>query len=170
MPIFGGNIETPQELYTFKLGAALKMEKTILEMLPDLEEHAHDEHLRQALQQHYRETEQHVTNLERVFQALGAEIEESPCATIEGLQKEGQANLKLVDDSLTDHVIVAGVCETEHHEIAVYEGLITKAEAMGEQDVVALLQENLEQEQHTLREAEQTARALTQGVAQAMPR
>jgi ferritin-like metal-binding protein YciE len=41
---------------------------------------------------------------------------------------------------------------------------------MGEQDVVALLQENLEQEQHTLREAEQTARALTQRAAQAMPR
>jgi ferritin-like metal-binding protein YciE len=37
----------------------------------------------------------------------------------------------------------SGVCDTQHHEIAVYEGLITKAEATGEQDIVALLQENL---------------------------
>jgi ferritin-like metal-binding protein YciE len=165
MPIFGGNIETPQELYAFKLGAALKMEKTILEMLPDLEEHAHDEHLQQALQQHYEETQRHVTNLERVFQALGEEIDESPCPVIEGLQKEGDANLKMVDDSLNDHVILAGVCETEHHEIAVYEGLITNAEAMGEQDVVALLQENLEQEEAALEKAQQLGRQLAQRTA-----
>ena len=49
------------------------------------------------------------------------------------MEKEGQANLKMVDESLNDHVIMGGVTETEHHEIAVYEGLITKAEAMGEQ-------------------------------------
>jgi ferritin-like metal-binding protein YciE len=166
MPIFGGTIETPQELYVHKLGAALKMERTILEMLPDLEEHAHDEQLQQALRHHYDETERHVANLERCFQALGAEADESSCPAIEGLQKEGQANLKLVDDSLNDHVIVSGVCETEHHEIAVYEGLITKAEAMGEQDIVALLQENLEQEQAALEKAQQFGQRLAQRTAQ----
>ena len=167
MPIFGGTIESPQELYIHKLGAALKMEKTILEMLPDLEEHAHDEHLQQALRHHYDETQRHVQNLERAFQALGAEIDDSSCPAIEGLEKEGQANLKMVDDSLNDHVIVAGVCETEHHEIAVYEGLIMKAEAMGEQDVVALLQENLEDEEKTLQRAEQLGQQLARRVTQA---
>jgi ferritin-like metal-binding protein YciE len=165
MPIFGGTIESPQELYIHKLGAALKMEKTILEMLPDLEGHAHDEHLQQALRQHYEETQRHVQNLERVFQALGAEIDDSPCPAIEGLEKEGQANLKMVDDSLNDHVIVSGVCETEHHEIAVYEGLIMNAEAMGEQDVVALLQENLEQEEAALEKAQMFGRQLAQRTA-----
>src|SRR5215204_4754395 len=168
MPIFGGTIESPQELYIHKLGAALKMEKTILEMLPDLEEHAHDGQLQQALRHHYEETQRHVQNLERCFQALGAEMDDASCPAIEGLEKEGQANLKMVDDSLNDHVFVSGVCETEHHEIAVYEGLITKAEAMGEQDVVALLQENLEQEQATLQKAEQMTRQLAQRTAQAV--
>ena len=165
MPIFGGTIETPQELYIYKLGAALKMEKTILEMLPDLEDHAHDERLQQALRHHFEETQRHVQNLERCFQALGAEIDESSCPAIEGLEKEGQANLKMVDDSLNDHVIVSGVCETEHHEIAVYESLIMKAEAMGEQDVVALLQENLEQEEAALEKAQQFGRQLAQRTA-----
>jgi ferritin-like metal-binding protein YciE len=59
--------------------------------------------------------------------ALGEEPDESPCPVIDGLEKEGLSNLKAVDDSLNDHVIVAGVCETENHEIAVYEGLITRA-------------------------------------------
>ena len=168
MAVLGGKIETPQELYVHKLGAALKMENTILDMLPQLVEHANDEQLRQSLRQHFEETQRHVANLERVFQALGADVDESPCPTIEGLEKEGQANLKMVDDTLNDHVIVGGVTETEHHEIAVYEGLIAKAEAMGEQDVVALLQENLENEQATLQKAQQLSQQLAQQVARAV--
>jgi ferritin-like metal-binding protein YciE len=166
MALIGGKIETPQELYVHKLGAALKMENTILDMLPQLEEHVNDTQLKQSLQQHYEETQRHVANVERAFQALGAEVDQSSCPAIEGLEKEGQANLKLVDDSLNDHVIIGGVCETEHHEIAVYEGLITKAEAMGEQDVVALLQENLEQEEATLKKAKQMGQQLAQRTPQ----
>src|SRR3954467_2237179 len=162
MALLGGTIETPRELYLHKLGAALKMENTILEMLPQLGEHAQDPQLQQALRHHFEDTQGHVRNLEQAFSALGAEVNDSPCPAIEGLEKEGQANLKMVDDSLNDHVIVSGVCETEHHEIAVYEGLIMKAEAMGEQDVVALLQENLEQEEAALEKAQQFGRQLAQ--------
>jgi len=167
MPLLGGTIETPRELYLHKLGGALKMENTILEMLPQLEEHAQDPQLKQSLRHHFEETQGHVQNLEQVFSALGAEVDDSPCPAIEGLEKEGQANLKMVDDSLNDHVIISGVCETEHHEIAVYEGLITKAAAMGEEDVVALLQENLENEQQTLQKAEQMGEQLARRVGQA---
>jgi ferritin-like metal-binding protein YciE len=165
MALLGKTIETPQELYVHKLGAALKMENTILDMLPQLEEYANDSQLKQSLRRHYDETQGHVANLERVFHALGAEPDDSPCPAIEGLEKEGQANLKMVDDSLKDDVIIAGVTETEHHEIAVYEGLITKAEAMGDQDVVALLQENLENEEATLEKAKQMGRQLAQHTA-----
>ncbi len=166
MALLGRTIETPRDLYVHKLGAALKMENTILEMIPQLEEHANDSQLKQSLNTHLAETRGHVANLERAFQALGAEVDDSPCPTIEGLEKEGQANLKLVDDSLKDQVIISGVTETEHHEIAVYEGLITTAEAMGEEDVVALLQENLEQEEATLQKAKQLSQQLAQRVSQ----
>ena len=165
MPILGGKIETPRELYLHKLGAALKMENTSLEMLPQLEEHAQSAQLQQALRQHRQETEGHVRNLEQAFTALGEEPDDSPCPAIEGLEKEGQANLKMVDDSLNDDVILSGVCETEHHEIAGYEGLITKAEAMHEQEVVALLQENLESEQATLQRAMQMGQQQAQRTA-----
>lgn len=167
MALLGTSIETAQELYIHKLGAALKMENTILEMLPELEEHAQDSQLKQALRRHHQETQRHVVNIENAFRALGAEVEESACPAIDGLEKEGESNLKMVEDSLSDHVIIAGVCETEHHEIAVYEGLITNAQAMGQQDVVSLLQENLESEQATLQEAKQMAQQLAQRAAQA---
>jgi ferritin-like metal-binding protein YciE len=61
--------------------------------------------------------------------------------------------LKEVDESLNDAVILSGVLETEHHEIAVYDGLIIMAEQMGDDDVIALLNENVEQEAATLEKA-----------------
>ena len=157
-------IETPKELFVHKLGAALTMEETILEMLEKLHEEASDPQLQRNLQEHYKETQQHVNNLQQVFQALGEEPEKQPCPAIEGLEKEGEQNIKQTDDSLVDAVILSGVIETEHHEIAVYDGLIISAEQMDDQDIVALLHENLEQEEGALDKAvkasEQSAKQL----------
>jgi ferritin-like metal-binding protein YciE len=167
MPILGENIESPRELYVHKLGAALKMEKTILEeMLPQLEEAANDSELKQSLSQHRRETQGHVRNLEQVFRALGKDPEEQSYPAIEGLEKEGEAMLGQVNESLNDAVILSGVVETEAHEIAVYDGLITKAQAMGEDDIVALLQENLESEQQTLQKARKASEQLAKQTLQ----
>ena len=160
------SIETPNELFAYKLGAAYTMEKTVLEMLEELEEEAQSSDLKQQLRHHHDETEQQVKNIEQAFAALGQEPKPQPCPTIEGLEKEGKANLKMVEDELKDSVILGGATETEHHEIAVYRGLITKAEAMGEQDIVALLQENLEQEEHTRDEVEKAAQQEAQRLAQ----
>jgi ferritin-like metal-binding protein YciE len=158
-------IETPKQLFTFKVGAALTMEHTVLDMLGELQEKAQSPELKQQLSHHADETRQQIANLEQVFTAIGEEPEKQPCPAIEGIEKEGQANIKMTDDSLVDAVILAGAGETEHHEIAVYEGLITHAEAMGEQDVVALLQENLEQEQHTLEEVKRATQTMAQQTA-----
>jgi ferritin-like metal-binding protein YciE len=167
MAILGETIETPRQLYVHKLGAALKMEKKIYEdMLPELEEAAQGRELKQSLAQHRRETQGHIRNLEQVFRALGEKPEEQSCPTVEGLEKEGQAMLGQVDEDLNDAVILSGVVETEAHEIAVYDGLITKAQAMGEEDVVALLQENLENEQQTLQKARRTSEQLAKRTLQ----
>jgi ferritin-like metal-binding protein YciE len=157
-------VETPTKLFAHKLGAALTMEETILEMLENLQEEASDTKLREDLRRHHIETQQQIQNLRRVFQALGAEPEKQSCPAIEGLEKEGKEMIKLVDDELVDSVILSGVIETEHHEIAVYDGLIIKAEQMEDDDIVALLHENLEQEEGALdkavKAAEQSARQL----------
>jgi ferritin-like metal-binding protein YciE len=167
MPLLGETIESPRELYVHKLGAALKMEKTIFEeMLPQLEEAANDRELKQNLAQHRRETQGHIRNLEQVFRELGENPDEQPCPTIEGLEKEGQSTLGQVEESLNDAVILSGVVETEAHEIAVYDGLITKAQAMAEDDIVALLQENLESEQETLQKARKATEKLAKRTVQ----
>ena len=155
-------LNSPQEVFSFKLGAALKMENTVLEMLGDLEEKSQREQLKQQFRHHAEETRQQIRNLEQAFSALGEEPDESPCPAIEGIEKEGKANIKKADDSVVDAVILSGAAETEHHEIAVYEGLITDADAMGKHDVVQLLRQNLEQEEHTLEEVKQATHELAQ--------
>jgi ferritin-like metal-binding protein YciE len=153
-------LNSPQEVFSFKLGAALKMENTVLEMLGDLEEAAQREQLKQQFAHHADETRQQIRNLEQAFHALGEEPDDQPCPAIDGIEKEGKANMKKADDSVIDAVILSGAAETEHHEIAVYEGLITSAEAMGKDDIVGLLRENLEQEQHTLEEVKHATEQL----------
>ena len=158
-------LNTPNELFSFKLGAALKMENTVLEMLGKLEEESQRDQLKQQFRHHADETREQIANLEQAFQALGEEPDESPCPAIEGIEKEGNANIKKADDSVVDAVILSGAAETEHHEIAVYEGLITHAEAMGHQDIVDLLSQNLEQEQHTLEEVKSATQELARETA-----
>ena len=155
-------LNTPQELFHFKLGATLKMENTVLEMLGDLEQAAQREQLKEQFRHHAEETREQIHNIEQAFEALGEEPDDSPCPAIEGIEKEGKANIKKADDSVVDAVILSGAAETEHHEIAVYEGLITEADAMGKQEIVSLLRQNLEQEEHTLQEVKQATQELAQ--------
>lgn len=163
-------IRTPEDLFLSTLGSALKMENTVEKMLGELAEQANDDELKKQLRHHREETQQQIKNVNRAFEALGKEPDESPCLPIEGIEKEGKAKLRLADDSLEDAVILAGCAETEHHEIAVYENLIVHAEAMGHDDVAALLRENLEQEQHTLGEVlKATLKAAEQQTAAANP-
>lgn len=155
-------LNSPTEVFNFKLGAALKMENVVLGMLGDLEESAQQDQLKQQFRHHAEETRQQISNLEQAFSALGEEPDQNPCPAIDGIAKEGESNIKKADDSVVDAVILSGAAETEHHEIAVYEGLITEAEAMSKPDVVQLLRQNLEQEEHTLGEVKQAAQQLAQ--------
>jgi ferritin-like metal-binding protein YciE len=59
-------------------------------------------------------------------------------------------------------VIISAAIKVEHFEIASYRGLITGAEQMGQQEVVNLLQQNLQEEEETARIAEQSAPDLIQ--------
>ncbi len=159
-------LNTPEEIFNFKLGAALKMENTVLEMLGDLEKSAQRDELKQMFRHHAQDTRQHITNIERSFELLGEEADDSPCPAIEGLQKEGKATIKKTDDSVIDAVIIAGASETEHHEIAVYETLVTNAQARGASEVAQLLAQNLEQEQHALDELKQVGQRISrEGIA-----
>jgi len=161
-------LNNPREVFGHKLGSALTMEQKVLEMLGDLEDESQRDELKQQFRHHADETRQQIVNIEQSFRALGEEPDDSPCPAIKGLEADAKANIKMADDSVVDDVILGAAAATEHHEIAVYETLITHAEELGEPDVVQLLQQNLQQEQHTLDEVTQAHRQVVhQAVATA---
>jgi ferritin-like metal-binding protein YciE len=157
-------ISDPKQLFEHELGMALGAERKVLATLKKLEQNAQGEELKEQFHHHREETEGQIQNLEQAMQAVGVEGgHESDAAG--GIATEGEKLLEKVDDELIDAVLLGAAAKTEHVEIAMYEGLITKAEAMGADDVVSLLQENLEQEQHTLEEVKQASQKLSQELA-----
>jgi ferritin-like metal-binding protein YciE len=161
-------LNTPEEAYNYKLGAALTMERTVLQILEANLKEAQDEQVGALFRHHHAETEGHVRNLEEAFALLGWDVDDSPCPAIDGLQAEGKATAKKTDDVLVDSVLLQGAVEVEHHEIGVYENLIINARAMGRDDVAGVLQRNLDDETHTLDEVK-TAQKRVAAVAPKEP-
>ncbi len=142
----------PRDLFLHELGDVLYAEKTLVKALPKLQEEASDAELASGFAEHLEETRQHVKNLEQAFEALGEPAKAEKCPGIEGIKKEHDdfvANESPTSEVLDAFLTGAGA-RTEHYEIAAYEGLVTMATAMGEDDVASLLNENLEQEKVAL--------------------
>jgi ferritin-like metal-binding protein YciE len=155
-------IDDPRKLFAHKLGTALSSEKKILTQLKKMERDTTRDELRQQFAHHREETEGQIRNIEQAFEALGEKPTGHRNPTVDGLAEHADTMVGKVDETLVDAVILAGAAETEHLEIAMYRGLITQAEALGEDDIVALLQENLEQEEHTRDEVERAAQHVAQ--------
>lgn len=153
------------KLFVHKLGEALNMERTVLTMLKKNEQTAQDPELKRLFGHHRDETEGQVRNLEQAFLSLGVDASGHICHAMDGMKKEAQDMIEKVSPELLDGTLAGGATHVEHYEIATYKGLITDAESLGKEDVVALLQENLEQEEHTLTEVERTAQRLAQRAA-----
>ena len=75
MGIFTKDIKTMDDLFVHQLQDIYYAEKQILKSLPDMIEKATDRELKQGLQEHLAETENHVARLEQVFKLHGTEAE-----------------------------------------------------------------------------------------------
>jgi ferritin-like metal-binding protein YciE len=158
-------ISDPQKLFHYELGMALGAERKILTTLRKLERRAQREELKQQFHHHREETEGQIRNLEQAMAVMGAPTSAHDAQSANGIVGEGEKLMEKVDDQLIDAVLLGAAAKTEHVEIAMYEGLITKASAMGAEDVVSLLEENLEQEQHTLEEIQKASQMLSKELA-----
>ena len=155
-------ITDPRKLFTYQLGTVLSGEKKILSMLKKLEKRAQKDELKQQFRHHREETEGQIRNIEQAFDALGERPAGHANPVVEGLAEQAEELYEKTDKQIVDSVLLGGAAETEHVEIALYEGLITQARAMGQERVVMLLTENLEQEQHTLEEVKRASEDLAQ--------
>ena len=155
-------ITTPRDLFLHELGDILYVERVLAEeTLPRLIGEVSDDEFRSGLETHLEETQQHVANVEKVFELLGEEPEPEKCIGFEGLKDEHNQLVEESSSSLLDVINTGAAARTENYEIAAYEGLRRMAKSMGEDEAVELLDENLKQEKDTLREVEKIATRLS---------
>lgn len=106
--------------------------------------------LKAALTQHREETEGQIERLQKVFELIGKPVRAKTCEAINGLIEEAH---ELFEDSepgnIRDAGIVACAQAIEHYEIARYGALIAWAKAEKKSDIVAQLQQTLDEEKKT---------------------
>lgn len=161
-------MKTMQEKYVHELGDIYDAEQQFLKAQQEMQTQASDATLKQGIAQHITESEQQIKNLEQVFQQLGEQPHAEKCPVAAGLVTEGKQNMKEAGtEAIRDCLIGSALSKVEHYEIASYRGLITGAQAMGEQGIVQLLQQNLQQEEKTAQKLEQSEPKLVQTAMQA---
>jgi ferritin-like metal-binding protein YciE len=154
-------ITTPRELFIHELGDILYVEqKLVEEVLPMLINEVQTDEFRKGLERHLEQTKGHVTNLEQAFDSIGERPQAEKCVGFEGLKKEHEELADEIDQSLIDLVDTGATARTEHYEIAAYTSLIEMARALGETEVVGLLEENLKEEKEALRDVESVTKTL----------
>lgn len=142
---------TPEEAYNYRLGAALTMERTAVEILEVNIRNAENGLVVELLGSHLEESRSHPLTVESAFGLLGWEIDDSPCPVIDAFEKEAETHIKKAEDTILDAIILQDAAEIEHYEIGVYENLILWARAMHRHDLAgALLQRNIESERAAL--------------------
>jgi ferritin-like metal-binding protein YciE len=155
-------LTSARDLFLHELGDILYVERKLAnEVLPKLIEEVGDEEFTAGLESHLKETRQHVTNVEKVFEIFGEEPHEEECIGFEGLKKEHDQLVEESSRSLIDLVDAGAAARTENYEIAAYEGLRRMAKGLGKDEAVELLDKNLKQEKDALREVEKVATRLS---------
>jgi ferritin-like metal-binding protein YciE len=143
-------ISTSEEAYSYKLGAALKMERAVQEILEVNVKNAEGALVMELLGSHLEESRSHAPTLESAFGLLGWEIDDSPCPVIEAFEKEGETLIKKAETTVVDGIVLQGAAEVESYEIGIYENLILYSQAMNRPDVAELLRRNARSERAAL--------------------
>lgn len=147
MGIFSKDIKTFDDLFVHTLRDIYYAEKQILKSLPTMIGKATSPQLKQSLENHRRETENHVKRVEQVFKMHGVQAKAVDCPAIDGIIEEANEIIGEVDDKeVLDAALIAAAQAVEHYEITRYGTLVEWAKQLGRQDCASVLAENLQEE------------------------
>jgi ferritin-like metal-binding protein YciE len=146
-------MQTAHELFLHELADMLDAERKLVEALGEQAESASNPQLQKAFTAHQAQTEKQVQRLEQVFEQLGEQPEETECKGLKGLLEEYETfkNEEEPSEDLLDVFSIGAASKVESYEINGYESLIAMARDMGHNKAVKLLQQNLKEEQATLK-------------------
>jgi ferritin-like metal-binding protein YciE len=140
-----------RELLTEELKDAYSAEKQALRCMQKALRKASAGALREGIQLHIEQTQVQIERVEQAMEKMSVRPGRKVCEAMRGLVEEAQHEIEEHDQKgpILDLVIVAGMQRIEHYEIAAYGTGIALAQAVGENDVAALLTETLDEEKQT---------------------
>jgi ferritin-like metal-binding protein YciE len=142
-------MQSMDDLFYALLQDAYSAENELLKALPELAKKSTNKTLQQAFADDRDETEEHLERLEKVFEAIGKMPQGKTCAAMLGIIAEGQHVIDEVKDgAVRDAGILAAARAAEHYQIARYGTLRAWAELLGEDEIVELLSDTLEEKKH----------------------
>jgi ferritin-like metal-binding protein YciE len=154
-------MQTGHEFFVHELKDMLDAEQQLVEALGKQAEESQRPELKKAFESHRAQTEKQAQRLEQVFESIGEQPEKAECAGIRGLIEEHE-NFKEEHPSedLLDIFNVGAATKVERYEISSYESLVQLAREMGHRKAVQLLNQNLKEEQQTLKKMESFSKKL----------
>lgn len=142
--------ESLRELYVNELKDLYNAETQLVKALPKMAKGSSNAELRHGFEEHLRQTSEHVSRLEQIFEMLGEKPTGKKCVGMEGIVKEGAETLSEdYEGAVMDAAIIGAAQRVEHYEIAGYGTVIAFAELLGEDEHVSLLEQTLEEEKAT---------------------
>src|SRR5207302_5320337 len=128
-----------RELYIDELRDLYNAETQLVKALPKMAKVASNNQLRQAFEEHLRQTSGHVSRLEEIFDALEEKPSGKRCLGMEGLVKEGAETMREeYRDEVMDAAIIGAAQRVEHYEMAGYGTAKAFAQILGEDEHVSL--------------------------------
>ena len=154
-------METLQELLVHELQDLYNAENQIIKALPKMAKRTTSTELREAFEEHLSQTQMQAQRLERALALLDAPVRGRNCDGMQGILEEGK---KLMEEDSSDDVLNAGLIaaaqKVEHYEIASYGSVKAWAELLGQDEITALLEETLEEEEATDRKLSELAESM----------
>ena len=125
-------------------------ERQIAKALPKMARAAQSQKLKEAFTLHREETQTQIERLQKAFEAIGKRARGQTCEAANGLIEEAEEVVEeFPQGSVRDAGLIACAQAVEHYEISRYGALIAWAKAMGQQEVVSLMEETLAEEKKT---------------------
>ena len=138
-----------QGLFETGLRYAYDCEQKLVEKgIPSMIKAANSSELKSALEQHLQETRGHVTRLERIFGAIGADPKTEDNDIIDEMMDGAKDMVSATEDGspLRDAALIVSGNQVEHYEMAVYGSLESFARRLGLTEAAQLLQQTLNEE------------------------
>jgi ferritin-like metal-binding protein YciE len=136
-----------KDLFVDEIKDLYNAEKQVTKALPQMAKKASSEKLKEAFENHLKETENQIKRLEQVFKELDMTPKGKKCEGIEGIISEGKEMMKEINEpSLLDAALISAAQKVEHYEIASYGTVRTYAEMLNLGKAANLLQETLDEE------------------------